>query len=124
MSETGRSRWSPAFGLAVALVTAIGLLAVFGVVVSLYGWNHDAYGMMSGGSWWMWASLMMGVPAAILLVILLTVLSGLRETGPAPSAAVPPDPVRLLSERYARGELGREEFLRARGDLIGVPERP
>jgi uncharacterized membrane protein len=40
---------------------------------------------------------------------------GGRPAGP------PPDPLAVLSGRYARGEIGRDDFLRATDDLRGEP---
>ncbi len=107
--------------LGIALVVAIALMAVLGVLsFSTYG---GSYGMMGGGSWG-WAALMMGVPAIILIIILLAALGGLRE--PTPSAvygARPQNPLEILEHRYARGEVSREDYLRIREDLLGGPNR-
>jgi len=104
MQAAGR-RISPLGWLGIALVVAIVLLAVFG------GLNLAAsggyYGMMGSGSWG-WAVTMMVIPAVLLIVVLLAAVRGL---GPRAN------PLGVLDERYARGELTREEYLRIRADL-------
>jgi len=116
-------RLSPLGWLGIALVVAIVLMALFGALsVSSTG---GYYGMMGGGSW-TWALLMMGAPGILLLVILLAALGALgdrRDGVPyTPGIPLPSGALQLLDERYARGELGREEYLRIRGDL--APDRP
>ncbi len=93
--------------LAAAMVVALALLAVFGVLdLASYG---GYYGMMGTGSW-AWAAVMMAVPAGVLILVLVAAIRGL---GAPPSA----DPLALLDARYARGELSREQYLTIRGDL-------
>lgn len=109
----------PLTWLAAALVVAIGLMAVFGTLaMTSYG---GYYGMMGGGSWG-WALLMMGIPAVILIVILLAALGGLTEPAAYPTyAPAPQDPLKILEQRYARGELTREDYLKVRDDLTRGP---
>lgn len=110
---------SPLPWLGIALVVAIALMAILGILsFSTYG---GYYGMMGGGSWG-WALLMMGIPAAVLIVILLAALGGLREPTAYP-AHVPPSqrPLDIVEQRYARGELTREDYLRIRDDLRREP---
>ncbi len=106
---------NPLVWLGAALVVAIALMAVLGVVsFASYG---GGYGMMGNGAE-LWGLVMMAVPAGILIAILVMVVGGLRE----PAGARPGSPLEVLELRYARGELGREEYLRARDDLArGVP---
>lgn len=85
------------------------------------------YGMMGNGTWG-WGILMMAVPAFILIVILLALLGGFRE--PTPAVVYPAYPpshanaLDLLEQRYARGELSREDYLRIRGDLARGSSQP
>ncbi|HII40568.1 MAG TPA: hypothetical protein HA326_05050 [Thermoplasmata archaeon] len=112
-------RMSPLTWLGVALVVAIALMVILGVLsFSTYG---GYYGMMGSGSWG-WALLMMGIPAVILIVILLAALGGLREPAGYP-VNVPPsqNPLEILEQRYARGELTREDYLKIRDDLAHGP---
>ena len=114
-------RVSPLMWLGVALVIAIALMAIFGALAySTYANSNDGYyGMMDGGSWG-WSILMMGIPAVILILILVVVLVGIREPEPVTLPGTPPSPLETLSGRYARNEISREEYLRARDDLIGT----
>ncbi len=111
-------KMNPLTWLGTALVVAIALMVILGVLsFSTYG---GYYGMMGTGSWG-WALLMMGIPAVILIVILIAALGGLRETVMPPASPgyvpPPPNPLESLDGRYARGEVSREEYLRIRDDL-------
>lgn len=112
---------SPLVWLGIALVVAIALMVILGALnLSTYG---GTYGMMGSGSWG-WAMLMMGVPAVVLIVILLVALGGLREPVAYPAYAPAPSlPLDILEQRYARGELTREDYLRIRDDLGRGPNR-
>ncbi len=105
-------KMSPLAWLGVALVVAIALMVVLGSTA--YG---GYYGMMGSGSWG-WAALMMGIPAVVLIVVLLAALGGLGEPRAYPAYAPPPEnPLEILERRYARGELTREDYLKIRDDL-------
>lgn len=112
-------KMSPLAWLGIALVVAIALMVILGVLsFSTYG---GYYGMMGSGSWG-WAALMMGIPAVILIVILLAALGGLREPAAYPAYAPPTlNPLDILEQRYARGELTREDYLKIRDDLSRGP---
>ncbi len=107
--------------LAVALVVAIGLMAALGSwAMSTYG---GYYGMMGSGAWG-WAMLMMGVPAVILIAILFAALGALREPMAYPTHAPQAQhPLEILEQRYARGELTREDYLKIRDDLARGPSQ-
>lgn len=104
----------PLTWLAAALVVAIVLMAVFGgLAMATYG---GSYGMM-GGSWG-WGIVMMAVPGVVLILILIAALGGLREPLASPAYVYPPqNPLEILEQRYARGELARDDYLRIRDDL-------
>lgn len=112
---------SPLLWLGIALVVAIALMAIFG---ALFFWNYGGsdggyYGMMGGGSWG-WSVLLMGIPAVILIVILVVVLAGIREPAPMLVSTPPSTALETLNSRYARNEISREEFLRMKADLTGA----
>ena len=106
---------NPLTWLAVALVVAIGLMVVLGAVtMNAYG---GYYGMM-GGTSWAWGVVMMAVPGAVLVLILLAAIGGLGDPSFAHGPSAPlASPLDVLDQRYARGELSRDEYLRARADL-------
>ncbi len=67
---------------------------------------------------------MMGIPAVILIVVLLAALGGLGEPTHYPSfAPLPENPLAILERRYACGELTREDYLRIRDDLTCGPSQ-
>lgn len=112
-------RIDPLRWLGIALVVAVGLMAGLGYVTMSTTGGY--YGMMGGGSWG-WALVMMGIPAVILVLILLAALGGLGEPAAVPAYAPPAqNPVEILEQRYARGELSREDYLKIREDLTRAP---
>lgn len=99
-------------------MVAFVLDGVFGALsMSTTGGYH---GMMGSGEWG-WAIVFMALPSVILILVLIVALGGLSGRpayttyptyGPAPTNAV-----QALDQRCARGELGRDEYLRMRADL-------
>lgn len=73
----------------------------------MYGYNH--YGMGFGG-----LGMILFWLALIVLVILLVRLFINGREGPRQRTALD-----ILEERYARGEIEREEYLQRRADLGG-----
>lgn len=102
---------SPLGWLGIALGVAIALMAVFGILSVTA--NGGYYGMMGTGSWG-WGIAMMAVPIAILMIVLMAALRGLTDY-----PAEPANPMEVLNQRYARGELSRDEYLAIRSDLAG-----
>lgn len=107
-------KWNAMTWLAVALVIAIGLMVLLGTLsMSTYG---GYFGMMGGGSW-AWGFLMMAVPGVFLVVVLVAALGGLGTSAAVAGERTALGPLEILDQRYARGELSREEYLRTRNDL-------
>jgi putative membrane protein len=74
---------------------------------------------LGGGFAIVWG--LMGVAVWILLIALIVLLvRGVRSTAPASGGPA----VRLLEERYARGEITREEFVERRAVLGGSSSVP
>jgi len=78
---------------------------------------------------WMMGGWIVMMAVFLLLVIALLVLAGwgiLRLAQPTPPAAPvsPDDPMAILNRRYAKGEIGREEFERIRSDIAGAKTQP
>lgn len=73
-----------------------------------------------GMDWWMWLLMIAGTVG--LWVTAIAVGRALFRGGPSgqPPAAGS-DPLRLLDERLARGEIGVEDYHRTRNLLNGVP---
>ncbi len=106
-------RTNPLTWLAIALVVAIGLMAALGALAM--GNYPGYYGMMGGGSWW-WGIVIMAVPAVVLIIILVAALAGLGSPALGASGTLG-TPLGILDQRYARGELTREDYLKIRDDL-------
>lgn len=78
-------------------------------------WGH---GWGYGGGWWMWALMLLGTIGFWLLVayVVRAVVVGRRPAEDA-SRAQAEEPLRLLDERLARGEIDLEEYQRVRNVL-------
>ena len=76
-------------------------------------WSHGWGGMGWGGVMMVlfWLLLVVGA------VLLLRQLLGLRREQGSPEPSTPRTALNILQERYARGEIGREEFEQKRRDL-------
>lgn len=84
----------------------------------------DGFGM--GG--WIFAWIMMLVVVALVIVGIVLLVRGLSGRHDRDQAGYQPPPpgsgpantaIQILEERYARGEIDQEEFLRRRADLLG-----
>ena len=79
------------------------------------GW-HNGWGMMMGGGWFMWLSILILVGAVVwAFVYMSNSRGGSNSGGPHPEQRTA---LELLQERYARGEITREEYEQLRNDLV------
>ena len=102
--------------LAVGLVISVVLIGI--VAASSISRSDGDYGMMGG---WGVGMAFMAVPAIILILILLIAIG---EFGERPGyntypVYVPPQPspLDILDQRYARGEIGRDDYHRMRAEF-------
>ena len=70
-------------------------------------WDH---GWHMGWMWYGWIVVLVAIAAVIWLV-------GRASAGPHVTAGGPRDPETVLKDRYARGEIDREEYQRRLQDL-------
>lgn len=86
----------------------------------MWGWDcgWGAWGVVMG-------ILMLLFWAAVIVGIVLVVRSLTSNQGPGGTGQPPGGPtssaLQVLEERYARGEIDREEFMRRREDLLSRP---
>ncbi len=109
-------------GLLIALVVVLVVI----LVVPGLGWGMMGPGMMGpgmmGGWGWGGASPLWGVGmfvfwALIIGGVVLLVSWGIRQAGPGPGESAGRRPLDILKERYARGELNREQYEQMRREL-------
>ena len=101
-----------------ALIAAGSLLLAFGGTLPAWAQaTREGYGthMWGGGYGWFFGPIMMIVFIAVTVVVIVLIVRWLGGTGHAPSHLVhgpPPGktPLDILKERYARGEIDKEEF--------------
>ena len=80
--------------------------------------------MMGGGMMGIWFLMMLFGLLAFIGIILLAVwavtrLSGSERLRAGSASASAEDPLVILQRRYARGEIGRDDYERIRADLKG-----
>ena len=97
--------------LVVGLVIAVVLIGI--ALVSISPRTGGDYGMMGG---WGVGMAFMAVPAIILVLILIIAIADFGERpgyNTYPVYVPPqPSPLDILDQRYARGEIGRDEYSR------------
>jgi putative membrane protein len=84
---------------------------------------HYGYGY-GGGHWGLWilmivAMLVFWGALAWIIVTLLRQRGGRSDSGPVPSGGTSADPLRILDERLARGDIEEEEYKRRRNLIKG-----
>ncbi len=105
------------FGIAALVVGPLGLPAA--------GWAQGSPGpgqMMHDWGWgWggMWLGPLFMIGWLALLIAVIVVLVRWLSGGSGVTGRPPRTPRDILDERYARGEIDREEYLRRREDLSG-----
>jgi putative membrane protein len=117
--------WRSWHWIGLAIVVLLSVFAFFAAAATSSIGGH--YGMMGGGMWG-WGVLAMIALALVLLMILVAALASPREIT---AAAFHPlygpggqNARNILEQRYARGELTREDYVRIRGDLTGGSSQP
>lgn len=105
--------WVPIL-VTVLLVVVLGP----GLGWGMMGWDTMGPGMMAGwggavNPWWGIAMLVFW--ALIIAGVVLLVLWGVRQAGPTRGASR--EPLDILKERYARGDISREQYEQMRRNL-------
>lgn len=94
------------------------------------GWEYGPHGWGAGE--WIGPLLMVAVMVVILVGIVLVIRSLNSRHSPAPTSApalpgsigVNQAALQILEERYARGDVQRDEFMQRRQDLWSAPGPP
>jgi len=102
--------------LVAGLVISMVLVGIAGA--SSFSRTDGDYGMMGG---WGVGMAFMVVPAIILILILIIVIGGLEDRpvhNTYPVYVPPrPSPLDIIDQRYARGEIDRDEYFRMRAEF-------
>lgn len=94
------------------------------------GWLGNQWRYGHGGGWWAVGALLwlLVLAAAVAGVVFLALRASGRPIGggrPAPAGPAVDPAASELRLRYARGEVGRDEYLRTAADLgVAVPDEP
>jgi len=85
-------------------------------------WDGPFGGMMGGWGGWAWP--FMGIVPLLFLALLIAavvlLVRGVSGTGGAPPPSERRSPgLEALEERYARGEINRDEYLQKKKDILG-----
>lgn len=80
-----------------------------------HGWMFGGGGMLLGG---LWMILVLAIPLLALFALLKYLFSRPRGNGDGGNRRENDSPLDILKEAYARGDIGREEYLQKRGDLL------
>lgn len=104
-------------GRAVTTITAAAALSLAALLAPATAWAQQGpqdygYSMMGGWGGWFLGPIMMIVFIAIAVVVVVLLVRWLGGTGQAPHAHHSPGRTSLdiLKERYARGEIDKDEF--------------
>lgn len=77
--------------------------------------DYEGYGMGWHGLGWLGMALFWLILILLVLAAVKYLMDGRRSS--TPDGERKPDALAVLEERYARGEIDREEFLKKRDDL-------
>lgn len=84
---------------------------MFGQYVGQYA---DRYHMMDGGDWgWGWLMMLLWLALVVGIIILVMRLMGTK------SQQEGSDPLKIAQERYAKGEISKQEYDQLKKDLGG-----
>lgn len=81
-----------------------------------HGWMFDGgLGMLFGGVWML---LMWGIPLLLVIALLKYLFFRPRDRRDPDIQPERKTPLDILKESYARGDIGRDEYLQKRDDLL------
>lgn len=81
-----------------------------------HGWMFEGGVGMLFGAFWM--ILMWGIPFLLIIALLKYLFAKPRGTDEREARPEQKTPLDILKESYARGEIGRDEYLQKRDDLL------
>lgn len=105
--------------LPIALVIMVLVIIVLGVTAT-FSWGGGMMGMMGGGFF-------MFIPFLFILLLVLFVIWALDRRPTQYHASYPAyqpseDPLLVLNQRFARGEITRDLYVQMKGDIVGKGE--
>ena len=79
------------------------------------------HGYWGGPGWW---GVVGGLVSLAFLVLVVVLVASLVRNRPGAGPVASSSAIRILEERYARGEISRDEFLERRASLTGSSNPP
>jgi putative membrane protein len=80
-----------------------------------------AHGYWGAPGWW---GVVGGLVSLLFLVLVVVFVASLLRNRPGVGPGAGSSAIRVLEERYARGEISRDEFLERRAVLTAFPKPP
>ncbi|TET13227.1 MAG: SHOCT domain-containing protein [Dehalococcoidia bacterium] len=105
-------------GIIVAILIVLPL--VFGAISGwqVGGWGMMGPGMMGGFGWWWLMPILMVLFSILVIWAVVALVRGVGQPSSSDSGSSRPDSaLEVLKQRYARGEIGKEEYEEKKKDL-------
>ncbi len=108
------------FIVGVIFILLIALPAIFGLLVGGFGggWGMMGSGMMGGFGWWWLLPVLAILFLALIIWAIVMLMRGLSQPGHSqPEYGSPDSALEILKQRYAKGEINKEEYEEKKKDL-------
>ncbi len=98
----------------------VGVVIILSTVSGLFGWQGNEFGMMGDFGWGWSMPIFMILFLGLIIWAVVALVSGLsRQDGSQSAGGRRDSALEILKERYARGEIKKEEYEEKKRDLGG-----